>query len=391
MNQLLFEGRFLVNIVSSIVRGESIHIVHSRVDWERMFHLAEYHGVSSIIYLGILGNGESMPERWCDRFFERYQENLRFNGVCDEAENEVLMLFDMAEIPCFLLSSSQDRGMYKIEETAGVNPIRILMSGESYTLAKGYLINLGYETVSEIPGAGERMVRSGVTVELYRQLPFLTGHYRKNMARLLDESLVLDPYMYVRVMTPGQSYIFRMAQAAYKYVTDELTVREVLDLMLFDRVHYEMLNEAAIISRLKYFGVDELSEKILRLSYMWFGDKTEQRFQHKPSDMSVYDVLEERLLSRGVLNKEVNDQAIRLKKSIQWEIDKEKRKSRRERFLMKVKEKKEAVKKNLRWMFPNSSYMSSIYPLLERFSFLLPVFWIVRGIRLTVWHLLKKS
>lgn len=390
MNRLLFEGRFLVNIVSSIVRAEDLRIVHNRLNWEMMFRLADYHKVSSIIYLGILGNGESLPQKWRDLFFARYQENLKFNGVCDEAEAEILTLLDMGAIPCFLLSSFQNRKLYKIEETAGISTLQIITDEESYSLAKGYLINLGYETVETLAG-GERMVRSGIPVELYRCLPFLTGHYRKNMARLLDDSVVLEPYSSIRIMTPGQEYIFRMARAAYRYVTDELTIREVLDLMLFDRANRDVLNENAIRSRLKEFRVEELSENILRLSYMWFGDKEDQRFAQRPDDMNIYDILEDRLLSKGVVNKETNEQAIHLKKAIQWEVDKERRKDRRKRFREKVSNRLEGFKRNLRWLFPNLGYMSSIYPILEKIPVLLPFFWITRGLRLSIGQLIKKS
>ena len=43
----------------------------------------------------------------------------------------------------------------------------------------------------------------------------------------------------------------------------------------------------------------------------------------------------------------------------------------------------------LRWVFPDYRYMVSIYAVLEKIPVLLPVFWIVRDIRL-LGRLLKK-
>ena len=73
MNQLLFEGRTLVGIVSSIIRQDSVRVVYNRLDWEKIYRIADYHNVANIVYLGVLGKGDVLPEKWRDRFFERYQ------------------------------------------------------------------------------------------------------------------------------------------------------------------------------------------------------------------------------------------------------------------------------------------------------------------------------
>ena len=42
MNQLLFDGRSLVGIVSSIIRQNELHVNFNRIDWERMYRLADF-------------------------------------------------------------------------------------------------------------------------------------------------------------------------------------------------------------------------------------------------------------------------------------------------------------------------------------------------------------
>lgn len=68
MNRLIFEGRFLVNMVGSIVRQDELRAVHSRIEWERMYRTADYHRIANITYLGLLGYGGKIPERWQERF-----------------------------------------------------------------------------------------------------------------------------------------------------------------------------------------------------------------------------------------------------------------------------------------------------------------------------------
>ena len=78
MNQLMFEGRSLVGIVSSIIRQDDRRVALTRLDWERMYRLSDYHKVANIVYLGLLGYREAVPDKWRDRFFKRYQESLLF-------------------------------------------------------------------------------------------------------------------------------------------------------------------------------------------------------------------------------------------------------------------------------------------------------------------------
>ena len=175
------------------------------------------------------------------------------------------------------------------------------------------------------------------------------------------------------------------AGAAYRYVTDELTLREVLDLLLCHKAWRNQINMEAVWKRLDDFQIRGLAENILRIAYMWFGDKKDNYFADKPvEDMAVYDVLEERLLSKGILNHENDIEAIRLQKLIQKEIDKEKKKEGREILGEKIGEYFRGVRKKLRWAFPDYHYMSSIYPIVEKIPILLPVFWVIRGVRILV-------
>lgn len=383
MNQLLFEGRSLVGIVSSVIRQDDLRVVYSRLDWERMFRLADFHKVSNIVYLGVLGKGDSLPDKWRERFFERYQEALLFGENCKEQVTEILTWLDMREISCTILTYEFIRDFYKIPEMADNNALQILLDEENYFYAKGYLIDLGYESDQTYKGMGERMRKvSGISVVLYYQLPFKTAKYSKNMARLLETAINKEPYHYIRMLPPESEFIYRMAGAVYRYVMDELTLREVLDLLHFHMIWRDELHMEAVRKRLAEYQVEDLAEKILRISYMWFGDKKDNYFQTQLEDMSVYDVLEDRLLTKGIINHESDEQALRLRSLIDREFDKERQKETWELRKEKLARQKERVMKKVRWAFPDYHYMSSIYPTVEKAPVLLPIFWVLRGVRL---------
>ena len=125
-----------------------------------------------------------------------------------------------------------------------------------------------------------------------------------------------------------------------------------------------------------------MAEKLLEISYMWFGDKNDPYLLKRHEDMSVYDLLEERILTRGMVGIEKDDQALKLQTLIEKELEKE----RREEGLYVRKEKigkfLDTQRKRMRWAFPDYHYMSSIYPAVEKIPILLPLYWVVRGMRL---------
>ena len=389
MNQFLFEGRSLVGIVSSIIRQDDLKVSYSRLDWERMFRLADYHKVASIVYLGVLGYRESLPEKWQARFFERYQESLLFGESYQESVKEMLTWLNTRKVYCTMLISESVRDLYQIRETADTASLQLLMDEENYNLAKGYLIDMGYETDLVYKGYGERLQKTpGISIILYYKLPFRTPGYQKNMRRLLESARLKDNFQSVRALSKEDELVYRLAAAVYRYTIDELTMREVLDLQLCHKAWRDSIRMDAVNRRMEEFQIEEPAAKLLRISYMWFADKNDNYYEHLPEDMSEYDILEERLLTRGMVNREVDKQILKLAKLIHKEQEKERKREKRSYFKERFKEGWENTKRKLKWVFPDYHYMASIYPIVEKLPFLLPGFWFARGIRL-IWRTLQ--
>ena len=396
MERLIYEGRFLVNTVGGIMRQDDLREMYGRVNWEKMFREADYHKIANIIYLASLGKGDEIPERWRERFFERYQKALRFGDVYREAQQEILMMMEMMNLPCFVISSCAVRELYPVPEMSACGLLKLLVDEKSYVLAKGYMVDLGYETDYSYKGYGEHMKNSaGFDMEIYYKLPLRTRLYDKNMKLMLETAPFWGRYKYVRGFSLENQFVYMLASAAYAYVTDALLIRNVLDLYVFHRMWKEKMNIESIEKRMEGFRVDELGKKILQIAYMWFGSKGEKASDGLPEDIKVYDILENRILSRGVLNNETDQQALKLERLVQREINREQFREKRAAFTEKWRKRRKNTGRMLRWVFPEYKYMCVIYPILEDFSILLPICWIWRGIRqlkgLLISNLFKKK
>ena len=384
-NKLIVEGRFLVNMAGAFIRQDDQRPIRGQLDWERVYRVADYHKITNLIYLSTLGNGKKIPQRWLDSFAERYWQGLQYGEICTEAEQEILTLLDMRNISCLILESCEMRNMYQLSEAAASIPLRLLLDEESYTLAKGYLIDLGYETDRFYTGFGERMKRvSGLYVEIYRKPPFYTHSYEKQMQFLLRRAFIKAPYHTIRTLSFEDRFIFFMAKCAYRYAQDELVIRDLMDLYLYHRAWQEQINRDHVRKILADFRVELLADKLLHLAYMWFGSieelKLEEDQRYEPEE---YDVLENRILSRGILNSETetDQQAAILKEMIEKSENKEKRQERFEKWKQRNAERRQEMGRKLRWIFPEYRYMCTIYPVLEKMPLFLPFCWFMRLVR----------
>lgn len=385
-SRLIAEGRFLVNMAGAFIRQDDQRPIRGQLDWERIYRVADYHKITNLVYLAMLGNGKKVPPKWQDAFAERYWQGLQYGEVCKEAEQEILALLDMREISCAILESCEFRNLYQLPEAASNVALQLLMDEESYTLAKGYLIDLGYETDRFYTGFGERMKRvSGIRVEIYRKPPFQTPAYEKQLQLLLRRAFIKEPYHTVRTLSFEDRLIFYMAKCAYRYAQDELVIRELMDLYLYHRTWQEQINQSHVKKVLADFRVEELAVKLLHLAYMWFGSLEELKLEEDERyEPEAFDGLENRILSRGILNNETTEtepQAVLLREMIEKSEDKERRQERFARWKQRNAERRQELGRKLRWAFPEYRYMCTIYPILEKILLFLPVCWVMRLIR----------
>lgn len=325
-----------------------------------------------------------------NRFFDRYQESLLGGENCEASEKEILTLLDMERIPCVVLASSTTRGLYEIRETADMSPLRLYLSPDGYSLVKGFLVDLGYETIRNYPECGERMRRmSGFSVDIYHKLPFKTKFYEKGMRALTIRARIRKGGEAVRILSTEDRLVFRLASVSYQYVTDELLIRDMLDLFLYHKAWRREINGAYVKKKLQEFRVDGLAEKLLRLSYMWFGAKEDKEYMQssgQPEELHSFDILESRIFSRGEFgkDKEMDPQAQALDRMLVKEDEREAKKIRNREFKKKAAEKREAAGRHFHWIFPDYKYMSELYPNLEKMPLLLPFYWLARGFRMLI-------
>ena len=383
MNRSVYEGKFLINLLGSTLRQDDSFPMMRRMNWGRLYRIADYHELSSGIYLGMLSAGARVPSLFGEKFFHRYQEAVRYGEIYESSELEILAAFQAVKVPAVVLESAAVRRLYQLPETAANSPLRLYIPEERYYMARGYLFDMGYETDQFYTGFGEHMKRvGGFQVEIYHHLPFLTKNYKKHMKSLLDRAYPDKKYPVLKVLSLESSYMFRMAEACYHFCTDSLKIRELLDLYLFYKLFHKDMNKKFLDARIKELNISLLSQSLLHMADMWFSSRKDSLFPYPKDSISLFDDMESRILSNGMVGADSISEAAKLRKEINDAENKEERAAKWRKWKEKWKNRFDGVKKQLRWIFPESSYMKSLYPGLENAPFLLPLYWIRRDFKL---------
>ncbi|WP_304073607.1 nucleotidyltransferase family protein, partial [Oribacterium sinus] len=379
----VYEGKFLINLLGSTLRQDDSFPVMRRMNWGRLYRIADYHELASGIYLGMLSAGARVPSLFGEKFFHRYQEAVRYGEIYESSELEILGAFQAVKVPAVVLESAAVRRLYHLPETAANSPLRLYIPEERYYMARGYLFDLGYETDQFYTGFGEHMKRAGgFQVEIYHHLPFLTKNYKKHMKSLLDRAYPDKKYPVLKVLSLESSYMFRMAEACYHFCTDNLKIRELLDLYLFYKLFHKDMNKKFLDARIKELDISLLSQSLLHMADMWFSSRKDSLFPYPKDSISLFDDMESRILSNGMVGADSIPEAAKLRKAIKDAENKEERAAKWRKWKEKWKNRFDGIKKQLRWIFPESSYMKSLYPGLENAPFLLPLYWIRRDFKL---------
>ena len=383
MNRSVYEGKFLINLLGSTLRQDDSFPMMRRMNWGRLYRIADYHELSSGIYLGMLSAGARVPSLFGEKFFHRYQEAVRYGEIYESSELEILAAFQAVKVPAVVLESAAVRRLYQLPETAANSPLRLYIPEERYYMARGYLFDMGYETDQFYTGFGEHMKRvGGFQVEIYHHLPFLTKNYKKHMKSLLDRAYPDKKYPVLKVLSLESSYMFRMAEACYHFCTDSLKIRELLDLYLFYKLFHKDMNKKFLDARIKELDISLLSQSLLHMADMWFSSRKDSLFPYPKDSISLFDDMESRILSNGMVGADSISEAAKLRKAIKDAENKEERAAKWRKWKEKWKNRFDGIKKQLRWIFPESDYMKSLYPGLENAPFLLPLYWIRRDFKL---------
>ncbi|MDF2888010.1 MAG: hypothetical protein K0R23_2395 [Lacrimispora sp.] len=353
-----YEERYLLILLSAVMNQRPSPEPIRSLDWEKMYRLADYHGVAHAVHYGILGLDQEIPQAVRKQFFDKYLESVYRVERLQKSEMQLVAMMEHEKINCFYLSYSDIVKNYPIEEMCCRESIEIGSSRKSTRILWDILKKVDFED-RKTDETGKLFYRiPGIRVLNFDYTLFFSASMRRFFKSLLKSSPLQSGSKNIRELPLDDRYLFLMCRLTDNYARGNISLSQILDFWIFYKTYGESFNWPYIYGKLKKIKIAEFSERLEHLILRWFGTGA------VIENVEIYEAMESYILSKGIDGREISSKLLPLIKTVADCYA-------RNRSL-------EELRKLISWLFPDRRYMETIYPLLGKARVLLPFFWILR-------------
>lgn len=352
------EVECLLRIIESVQNGNEVPQKVRSVDWDQIYKLADYHKVANLIYLALIGMETTISEKTHEKFFARYQESFLSGEKYEREVERIMLAFDRNEIHCMLFGAYIMRSYYPIKEMQMLSAIEIFIEEEQLEEIEFLLERIGYEKSEEIVRIGHKYKKGSDSTIILRNYAKITGKKKKYKKKLLRKVPTVIGHSYIHQWDRNAFYVHLIQELVDYYAEGEINVRHVLDYWNYYKQVSDTLNWNYIEEELNKLQLLKFATYIRQLAHIWFDG------QIATEDQEIYYNMEQYILTKGANGRAISKEFLPL---IQVEEKKE-----------RVWEQKKRRKERHQWKFPRKEYMKELFPILNKYPMLLPIFWLYR-------------
>ncbi|MBQ5994745.1 MAG: nucleotidyltransferase family protein [Clostridia bacterium] len=338
MSDIFTSKSILVKAVASVLNGREAELPDEAVDSEAVYKLAAKNNVGTIVYFADRNKPFLDPA-----FAERLERSYKASVVREVNQQTQLELIkkDFSEngIEYMLLKGPHLKKLYPVPEMRFMVDMDILVHARDVEKAKELILSYGLEFKMN---NGKDLVfikEPFLTIELHNTL-FVEEHESYDyFLGVWDRAEKVDGFEYK--MSDNDLYVYTVAHLREHYVSAEACFRPVMDIFLLNKKYGDRLDFDYINTELSKLGLLKFAENIKRLGECMFdGAETDDT-------MTLME-------NYVVFGPPVKNAALAAKAD----------KSKPARILSSA--------------FPGLSHMRKLFPVLEKYPFLIVVFWFVR-------------
>lgn len=339
---------YVINLVATAVNCKSAPVKPEKLSWESIIAFAKKQNVLNIVSYAC----ETLAKK-PDAEMMKYLREYRKQKIVVEAEQEVetcdvtekLESMGIRHMP---LKGYIVKNLYPSPDMRTMSDIDILVEPSRIEEAVEALKEEGF-TLSSDGDLHCNIDRGNAHFEFHRALvnesyKNLTAYFGDGFTRAVKS----DGYNYKYELSREDMYIFLLAHLAKHYRYGGTGIRTVLDLYVYRKAYPDMDTDY-IHSEAEKIGLEEFREKAEKIADDWFGGSFDGTFD----SVSGY------IISGGVYGKKgmnVVNQMINSDENVT--VGK--------------------IKSIMYMLFPDYQLMSELFPILKKYKFLMPLFWIVR-------------
>ena len=342
----------IIGIIKSALTGEKYEL-SADFDLAKAAEISKKHKTTAIFYYGTLNCGISQAEPLMQELFMYTCKNIAVSEQQLHEISNIFSAFDNMEIDYMPLKGTLLKKMYPKTEMRSMGDADILIKTEQYSKIKPIMEELGFKEAIENDHELS-WKKPSVYIELHKRI--IPSYNKDYFAYYGDGWRLAKLQNGTRYsMTDEDQMIYLFTHFAKHYRDAGIGIKHIVDLWVYRNNKLD-LDEKYIKTELKKLQLYDFYINILDTLSAWFdgGENTD-----------ITDFITDVIFNSGVYGtKQARNSSETLKLS------------KSNDSLQNVK-----VRKLFKTFFLPYQYMCIVYPFLNKHPYLLPVMWIVRGVK----------
>lgn len=335
-----------IKLIRYLLNGD-VPELENFLDFEKLFEFGKSHGVENMLYVGLRNLNIAVPEDTMNKFKKEYQKSILLD-VNQTFEYELLAeAFEQSGIDYLPLKGMVIKHLYPMTDYRKSGDIDILIRAEDEDKIKSIMENFGY--IQKGNGTHEvhcsYVKKPYIEIEIHRKLTTRDDRAYKFCSKAWQYAILSEGKKHTYKMSNEYFYVHLMAHLCKHLYRGGVGIRHIIDFYIMNR---ELSLDGNLLKKyLRKTNLVALNDMIEKLTRRWFESE-------KVSDKDI-DVLERLVFTSGSFGTD------EMRKTMSASLTKS---GNVERFISRL--------------FPPVRILKNRYPILEKKTYLLFFYWVVR-------------
>lgn len=354
---------FMLKIVAAVVTNDTLPKCPENINWGNILNLSSMHNITNIIAYGIIKGKYDVPEE----ILREFKKNLFMQlNVSENQRAELEKIYDAFsknDVDYMPFKGLTISDLYPSSDMRFMSDGDILIKKEQYDVFHNLMLDMGYTFKAEGPIEYEYIKKPYMHIELHHTIMSPSSEdfyeYYKNSWSFAQKTEDKNRYE----LSIEDHFIFIYIHFVRHYRDAGAGIKSIMDIWLYMK-KYPAMNWEYINGELEKLNTKVFFDNLCRLIKFWF--------ENGEADEIVV-TMTKFILSSGTFGTKVNSQSAKSIRASKGKLGNSKQ------------------KKLLRMFFPDYNYMKNAFPILNKYSFLMPFLWPWRLIRGAIFKNKRKN
>lgn len=348
--------KYIIALLKSILNNNIPPEKPEDVSFEKVYSIAKYHNIANMLFYAV----EKLENKPAPELLKSWREvsyKCVSRDIIQKLElDKLLNSFEKNQIKNIVLKGFELKKLYPKSDMRFMSDIDILISKKNAKKVSLILNGLGYKTIHYGNGKDDVYFKEPImNIEIHNLLfDPVYKKYNSFFKPLEDMKNILSKTKYQYNFSDEDFFLFLFVHSIKHYLNSGIGVRVTMDIYLYLKAKKESLNWNYINKSLKKLKLLEFFKAFNHFTKTWFEDEEENEID---IEIGKY------IFNSGTYGNKKNNRlnSLSLEKGKNIQINK--------------------IKSIFSLIFPNLKSMQSGYPTLKKYPFLLPIFFIIRGLK----------